>query len=319
MLSHILEVSKVVIANCARDKGLKSNEAYKDLLFAVLTNTSKDNEDYIINNAERLFEDEAYKNKKPYFIIELYDYVVYVLCQKQDFNKAQKYLSSAKSFAKAENRHYIWGKYYDMLTDFYEELLNGAYYTDDTDEQKLMQKLMQSTEKCIYHMKNSKHSKAYNLYIKYMLDKINLMIRAEPEKKIKIRNQILTIKKLIDKDISEYSKLRTIFYLACAWYYTLCEANEQKVCYYLRESASINEYNNISDLDKVDYYYIPAANMMCELYNDEKAIKWLQEAMDICQMHKGVIPYDRKYKDLLEYMNEIMEGENSFPCVLNMP
>ena len=93
--------------------------------------------------------------------------------------------------------------------------------------------------------------------------------------------------------------------MARAWYYTLCKKNEDEVLHNLEEAALINEHRNISDLDWVDYFFVPAANMMVELENPEKALKWLEEAYELCNQHPDELPYIRKKMDLLCYEMEV--------------
>ena len=146
-LRNALNTSKSVLYHCGKDSILSNEKVYKDLLFATLINSPKDQEEYVIGNCEKLFSDKDCTN--PYTIMELYDYVVYLLCQKSDYDEAGKYLDKAKSFAQKWNDNYIWGLYYDMLMDFYEAKLNGAYYSEDKNEVSLMNKMLVTMDKAI--------------------------------------------------------------------------------------------------------------------------------------------------------------------------
>lgn len=289
---------------------------YKDLLFATLINSPKDQEEYVICNCEKLLGDEDCTN--PYTIIELYNYVVYLLCQKSDYEEAVRYLDRAKAFAQRQKDNYILGLYYDMLMDFYEELRNGAYYSEDENDKALLDKMLITTDKAIHHMGKSKHERAKMLYAKYVLGKAALMIRSMPEKGRRIKSLILGTKKIIAQNMLEYAEVRSVYYMVWAWYYTLCEPEMEAVLLNLREAAAVNEARNIPELDKVDYFYIPAANMMCELGEIEYTLDLLDEAYEICDMHMDEIPYIRKKLDLLEYQLQVcyeegdVEGSRKF-------
>lgn len=306
-LRDALNTSKSVLLHSGKDNILNNEKVYKDLLFATLINSPKDQEEYVIGNCEKLFSDKDCIN--PYTIMELYDYVVYLLCQKQDYDEAAKYLDKAKSFAQKWKDNYIWGLYYDMLMDFYEELLNGAYYSDNEDEVALMNKMFVTIDKAIHYMGKSKHKMAKNRYAKYVLGKAALMIRSIPEKSRKIKSLITSTKKIIEQNTLDYAEVRSVYYMVWAWYYTLCEPEIKAAYMNLKKAAAINEARNISELDQVDYFYIPAANMMCELGEIEYTMSLLDEAYKICDTHIDEIPYIRKKLDLLEYQLQICYGE----------
>ena len=108
-----------------------------------------------------------------------------------------------------------------------------------------------------------------------------------------------------------------------AWYYTLCEPDKKAVLVNLKEAAIINEARNTSGLDVVDYFYIPAANMMCEFGDIENALGLLDEAYKMCDNHIDEIPYIRKKLDLLEYQLQVcyeeddMEGARKYLCMID--
>lgn len=318
-LRNALNTSKSVLLHCGKDSILSNEKVYKDLLFITLINTPKDQDEYVIGNCEKLFRDKD--NVNPYSIIELYDYVVYLLCQKPDYKDANKYLDKAKSFAHKWKDNYIWGIYYDMLMDFYEAMLNGAYYSEDKNEVSLMNKMFVTMNKAIRHMGKSKHEKAKKQYAKYVLGKATLMIRISPWKSRKIKSLIISTKKIIEENTLDYAEVRSVYYMVWAWYYTLCEPDLNAVLMNLKEAESIDKERHTSELDEVDYFYIPAANMMCELGEIESTLELLGEAYKICDKHKEEIPFIRKKLDLLEYQLQVSFEEDDierFYRYLNM-
>ena len=298
-----LVLAKSVLLHSGKDSVLCSKDIYKNLMFVTLMKLPREQEDYIIHNCEKLLQDNTYG--EPYSIMELYDYVVYLQCEKADYKEAIRYLERANLFAESRKEHYIWGLYYDMLLDYYEELLNGAYCTDDEDEIALLVMMLEAMDKAIHHMRKAKHDNAQKLYAKYMLGKACLMIRSMPEQSKKIRRLILKTKRIVEQQNQGYEEVCSTYYMALAWYYTLCKPEKRKVLLFLEQAVHINEGRNISELDNIDYFYIPAANMMCEFGDDERTLKLLDEAYNICEEHGDSIPYIRKKRDLLEYRNEI--------------
>lgn len=307
---HLLDISKSVIAACVWDKNLCDEKIYKDLLYVTLINLPKDQEDYVIYKADTLFGDESCRN--PYALMELYDYVVYLLCQKEDYESARKYLDAAKSFATGWRDHYVWGLFYDMQNDFYEALLDGAYCSQDEDDESILRLLEESVEQSIKHMKKSRHESAKLYYAKFVLGKASLLIRVRPEKDRYIKKLIDMVIPIIAVNALEYAEVRAVFHMVCAWYYALCELNEEKMILHLGKAKEIDAHRKISELDKIDYYYIPAANIMCEIERNDYSIFFLKEAYAICDTHKDSLPYIRKKLDLLSYQLEVFYCEENF-------
>lgn len=297
-----LFLSRSVLTYCSRDELLAKTEVFKKLRYVTILHSPKDQEDYIIHHAKIIFDDSSCTNL--YERIDLYDYVVYLLCQKEDFEGAKACLKRALSFAHKAKDDYVWGIYYDMLTDYYEAILNGAY----EENGKGMVKLLNASEKAIYFMKKSKHEKAKHLYVKFVLGKATLLIRSSPEEKKKIKELIRLTKPIIEKNTLADAEVRSIYYMAWAWYYTLCERDENLVKKYLGKAFNIDKKRRISELDSIDYHFIPAANMMYQLGDKLKSLEWLEEAYSICDKHKDSIPYIRKKLDLLEYELDVSYG-----------
>lgn len=292
-----LSKARSVLRYCGEDKFLFDEKSYEDLMFATLMNSPKDQEDYIISNADIFFENLA--DKDPYRIIDLCDYVVYLLCQKEDYEKAIEYLDRAKQFAAKWKDNFVWGKYYEMLGDFYDAFLDGAYGGSDKDERALVNTMLHTADLSIKYMHRVRHETAKNLSAKYVLGKANLLIRSKPERSNRIKKLILSTKSTIEKYTLDYAEVRAIYHMAWAWYYTLCEKNENAVLDNLKEAARVEKQRNISDLDMIDYFFVPAANMMLEAGNIDKAAAWLEEAYDLCELHREELPYIRKKMDIL--------------------
>ena len=298
-LKQVLSMAKSVLQHCGEDNLIIKSNLYKDLMFFTLMNLPNDQEEYIINNADILFNDLEYKNS--YNVIKLYDYIVFLLCQKKDYEAVKQYLNKAKLFADKCKDDYVWGIYYDMLGVFYDALLGGAYYSTENEEQQFVKQMLYADNLSIKHMGKSRHEKAKGLYTKFVIGKANLLIRSMPERQKEIKKLIQSTTDMVEKTTLNYSEVRTSYYLAWAWYYTLCEENKNAVLDNLKKASEANEKRNISDLDRIDYFFIPAANMMLELADIGKTVNWLEEAYNLCELHKGELPYIRKKLDLLSY------------------
>jgi len=362
-LNDTLKMAKSVLKYCGRDDWLVGREVYKNLMSAAVLNMPKDQEEYILDHAEKLLCDREWKNF--YEIMELYDYVVYLYCQREDFESAEKMLDFARQYAEKQADNYVWGLYYEMLSDFYGSVLGVRYFYQNKNWKKLFHDLLDTNNKAISYMRKSKYESAERLLAKNILGRAVLLLRSKPEKVKTVRKliweaeglikeympgkkedfsrkyiygkKILSNKKeifgkksvsekkdifdkkgLSDKNVSEdkkdvfekrrkneYLKICSIYYMTWAWYYGLCEPNKEIVLQNLELSNQINEIDGMSELDNIDYYIIPAANIMCELDEPVLALNWLEKGIGICERNSELIPYIRKKIDLLSYQLEV--------------
>lgn len=311
-LRQSLFTAKTVLKNCSGDAAIKHEKRCRELMTAVLLNTPKDEETLIVSSAEQILSDCS--DMDLYRVIDVYDYLIYVLCQKEYFEEAQKYLDRARQYALACESHYVRGKYYDMLADYYDTILDGSYDSQDEVSEALINAMFLASDRAIRHMHQSKHKEAKRLLVKYHLDKAALLIRSGPERRAEIEKLILNAQKLMERYHLDDSVIHVMDCMVCAWYYTLCDENEDAVSACLCEAETINECRNISDLDKIDDFYIPAANMMCELALDDRADHYLSKACSLCENHSEEAPYICKKSDLLSYKKEIEDYTKSVYC-----
>lgn len=302
---HALDISRTVVKNAGNDIVLQQSQAYKELTFLSVIKSSKDYEDFIISYACRLMADNDLKPEK---IIRLYDYVAYILCQRLDFDKARIYIMQAEKFAKKQRNHYIWCLYYDMFSDYQDALLDGAYFSADSDEKMLYNAMLKSVDRAIHHAKYAKESgnnNAKELYTKYLIDKAALCVRGMSENKAYIRQLILKAKQaLIQYEIKDTVTILS-YLVTCAWYCTFYNSDQRRVIHFLQKAQKVVNEGDISALDSIDYFYIPAANMMFELYDCKASLEWLDIAVKICGEHAGAIPFERKKHDLIKYEAEV--------------
>lgn len=307
-LRQALSEVKSVLCCCTSDVRLSHSEEYNDLLCKSVIASPRDCEDYILRGAEQIFSTAS--RQKPYNITDVCDYVVFLLCQREDFAQAESYLRRAEAFASECKDDYVWGKYYDMLMDYYDAELSGAYWDDDTQAADIVDSMLRCSDLAIKHMSRSGHEAAGRLTVKYTLGKAMVLIRNRPGERTEIRRLIGSARRLIDS--TRYGEGRHIFYMARAWYYTLCEEDCAKAVHNIEKARRTAEKIYICDLDRIDYFYIPAANMMLESGDADTTIKWLEEACDLCGLHEDTEPYTRKKGELLSCIQDTYNIINHF-------
>ena len=309
ILSQTLFTAKSVLRCCGEDESMRDEKLYMQLMQSTIVNLPRDEEEYILQNAEKLFNDPNYN--QPYFKIDLYDYVVYLCCQKENVKAAESYLKDARKFALSQKDHYVIAKYYDMLGDYYDFMQEKAYEQWENEKAKTIHyKMLWVEEEAFSYMKKSTHKMAKHFTMKYMLNKAAILIREEPEKVSEIKKLIRSTEQMMKENEEADIEIYSIYHLICAWYYTWCKKDEKYVLYHLNKTWTANKKRKICDLDLIDYFYVPAARMMYDLKNMKQSRLWLKEACEVCDSHGDAEPYIRKKEALLEFETEVEEDED---------
>lgn len=97
--------------------------------------------------------------------------------------------------------------------------------------------------------------------------------------------------------------------MTCAWYYTLCEPEKALAEKYIKKAERIMDLDDAFSLDNIEYFFIPAANMMLEFSDVKEAEKLLMMAIEICDKYENVAPFIRKKQDLQNYLKQVWEVE----------
>lgn len=301
--SGVLETAKSVLKYGGEDNCLAESKCRKQLQILTLLYLPKEDEKYILAKAAPLLRERGKENPRQW--MELQDYVVYLLCQRKEYEKAAVCMKEAEKYASEVGDLYIWGRYYDMKAGLYDEMLNGAY--DDTGKkgQCLIHKMLRAVDKSINCMKRAGGKEAERLVVKYTYGKIFLLIRCMPERDLKIKRLIIEMEKVLKRDGSYRMEFQFLHYMARAWYFTLCREKAEQVLYNLKKAGKCSIPDGRSDLDQIDYWIIPGANMLLELGKADQAGEWLTKGKALCEAHPEELPFMRKRKEIEQYLREV--------------
>lgn len=302
-INKYLRLSEGVLDSCKKVTALHETNAYKDLLYCTIINTPRDREEYIMSHSEELFSDAAYTNTEA--LIKLYDYVVYIHCSKEEFELAYDKIIYARKIISKQSSNHLWGLYYEMESEYYDALLNGSYDAQSEEEEDILQMLFTSMDHAIRYMRKSKKPNSKQCLAKYLLSKANIIIRSFPEEKVRIRELMDSAKELALEYTLEYSEVRSIYNMACAWYYTLSEPDYKRTIEFIQEAYGMAKNTTSTELDDIDYIIVPCANMMVEWDKHDDAATWLKIGIKICNSHEGSLPYIRKKMDLFSYLLDV--------------
>lgn len=301
----ILETAKSVLKYGGEDSRLAESKCCKQLQILTLLYLPKEDEKYILAKAVPLLRERWEENPRQW--MELQDYVVYLLCQRKEYEKAAVCMKEAEKYASKAGDAYIRGRYYDMMACMCDAVLNGAYGETDKGAQKLIRKMFRAVDRSIYHMRRAGQKEAERLAVKYTYGKIFLLIRCMPERDRKIKRLIREMEEVLNRDGSYRMQFQFLHYMAKAWYFTLCREKKEQVLCNLKKAGECSIPDGRSDLDQIDYWIIPGANMLFELGEGDQAEEWLTKGKALCETHPEELPFMRKGEEIEQYLREVKE------------
>lgn len=297
-LNKYLRFAEYLLQYTSAYEQFRETGAYDDIAYTVVMNLQSDREEDIYRYSVELLESGKDINEFAY--MNLMERVIDILVAKKEYEMVQEYLDRAYSFAKKKKTNYSWGRYYDLLSWYYDDKICGNYA--DSEETAM---LLAAVDKSIKHMKKTRSIDAKRLYAKYMLSKINILMRSGDIEKSEIDKSLDIAKQLIQDNILAIAKERYQYYMVCARYFVNVLPSYSSTLKFINDAIEIAKEIDISDMELIDEILIPAADMCFEHNALENAEKELIFAVKICNSHVDMLPYERKKNDLLKYLMDV--------------
>lgn len=318
-LASLIIQSEDILGQCKREPVIRSNDAYVDLLYITVLNTPKYKEEYILTETSDIFSnketdfvlkgtaellDES-EGRNPFTIMKLYAMAVLIHADNKRFEEAEKLLKQAKRMAEKGRNHRVYALYYNLLSDYYDILLDGSYDTEAPDEELLLNKLLDTIEKTLCCSKRGISYDGDHLYAKSILGKATILMRSRRGTEKEISDLIDTAKKIITENTLRYADVRLHYNLVCAWYYALVHGNAKLTDEFVKEARELSEIITPTDLQKIEEVIIPCANMFYELSCHGKCMALLFEGICLCTKHANTDSYARIKQELCDHLWEI--------------
>lgn len=302
-IAFCVQLSEGILDRCKREPLLLEENIYWDLLTRTVINMPRYREDFIMERAEELLRNPRTQNS--FAIMDIYDHILSVYQERKNFDAASAKLQEAESVAKQFRHHYAMALYYDLLSDFYDHVLGGAYDAVEQDEEVLLKKMTEAIDKTIHHARKAHYPGGKQLLAKTILAKATLLIRSEPECKKQIDKLLSEAENIIFSETLPYAKVRCIYYMVKAWYAALVVPSFGDAFSYIHKAKEISDRIDPTDLDKIDNILIPSADMMCVLEMYALSTIFLTEGIETCEKNDTVVPYVRKKMELYRYLLDV--------------
>jgi len=298
-----LRVAEGMIASIKREPPILVAKEYTDLLYYTVINMPRYRESFILEHSLMLIDTNADANGVA--LMQLYRSMLSIYQEQKTFDAATMLLQKAKATAVNCNDNFVYALYYDVLSEFYDHVLNGAYDAVTHDDVALFKKMRDATDRSIQYAKKVDDDEGVELLAKNLLAKATLIIRNNPNRKNEIDRILKEAKTLVDKFTSPYTDLRSHYHMVCAWYHTLVTHSFEATIEHVERANDIAKKVVATDLDFIDDWVVPCADIFCNWQEYETSLNLLNSAWEMCARKKEVIPYIRKGMELGKYQVDV--------------
>lgn len=306
-LISLLNQSEDILRQCKREPVMKSNDVYINLLYVTVLNTPQYKEEYILTETSDIFSDketdfvlkstaellDRSESRNPVTIMKLYAMAILIHADNGRFEEADRLLDQAKRVAEKVHNDRVYAVYYNLLSDYYDILLDGFYDTEDPEEELLLNKMLGAIEKTIRYSKRSLSYDGDHLYAKSILAKATILMRSGRGTEKKISNLIDTAKKIITENTMPYADVRLHYYLVCGWYFALICDSVKLTEIFVKNARELSDIILLTDLQKIEKVILPCANIFLELGCHDKSMDLLYEGICLCARHTNTDSYAR--------------------------
>lgn len=308
-LDWLLDTSEEIINNSKFESDVTGLESYTNFKCEYLLNLPWSREEYILSSTQKLIDKKNIKS--PIYIMRLYKKMLMIYLDKGQIDLAMQIIVTSKKLYKSCNLAEVRAIHFDMLTEYYDVLLNGAYDAESDSEKKLLKKLLNLLEKTIYFSKKYARQDIQHLYAESLLVKAIILIRSQKGNSKEIRMLIDDAEADILENTFAYADVRLTYFLTLAWYASLILCDIKATDCAVNNAIALAKEILPSDVDMIDGVIIPCANIYFELLCCEKSIEILQQGILICENHENIEVYERRKSELINYIKEVKSPKDN--------
>uniref|UniRef100_UPI004056FFDB protein kinase domain-containing protein n=1 Tax=Agathobacter sp. TaxID=2021311 RepID=UPI004056FFDB len=318
-LTSLLFQAEDILRQCKKEDVIKSNDVYVNLLYVTVLNMPRYKEEYILAETNEIFsknEDDFVmkgtiellndsERRNPITIMQLYAMVILIFAENGRINDAENLLGRAKKLAEKARYHMVYALYFNLCSDYYDILLNGAYDTEDPDEKLLLNKMLDAIEQTLHYSKKTVARDSNHLYAKNILAKATILMRSGRGGEDEINSLLDTAQKVIMENTLPYADVRLQYYLVCGWYFALVHDSAKATDVFVQKAQELSEKITSSALRRIEEVIIPCANMFFELGCHGKALGLLYDGTRFCADHANTDSYARIKKELCDHLWQV--------------
>lgn len=317
-LTKLLFQAENIIKQCQREEVFYDTDIFVNLQFAVLLNMPRYREDFISSETSRILAENAKAidlgdfvgpmsdiRQDATMIMRVYELAFSIHAAHRDTDAMKALLDKANKASKHFRKRESYAIYYNMVSDYYDILLDGSYDTEDPDEGILLNNMLDAIDQTLHYSKHGLSHDGDHLYAKNILAKATVLMRSGRGTEKDISDLIDTAKKVIAENTSQYADVRLQYYLVCAWYFALIHDSAKSTDVFVENARELSEIIIPTDLQKIEEVIIPCANMFFELSCFGKSMSLLYEGTRLCAKHANTDSYARTRQDLCDHLWQV--------------
>ena len=301
VLPLYLDLSEHFLHSCQYVYKLQGSGNYLSLLYWTVIKMPREREAFVLEKSKELLKVRLFTDRTA--VMKVYSAVALIYNERKDFERAWNIILHAKKFIRPNDKPYIKALYYHLSADFYDARLNGEY--EYGNEAKDKAQLQRALDRIIFYLKKSSLLEERQLLVESILGKANLLIRDCSKKGTEIRKLLSAVDQILENQLEFPRIYRGYYWMSRAWFSALIEVNYSNAVICMNNSLKIAGKYQPQNLDFIDMWLIPCANIYAEFKDYKESAHLLKEAIALCDAHPDVIPYMRKRIELLGYLQEV--------------
>lgn len=314
-LTKLLFQAEGILRQCQREETIFDADIFTDLTFIVLLNMPRYREDFIFSETSKIlaefvktvdFSDYDANDirQDAVVIMRIYKLVFSIHAAHGDKEAMKDLLNSADKASRHFRKQGAYAIYYDMVSEYYDILLNGSYDIEDPDKKLLLNKRLDAIEKTLYYSKRELPRDSNHLYAKNILAKATVLMRSGRGTEKEISDLIGIAKKIIIENTSQYADVRLQYDLVCAWYCVLVHGSEMSADFFVKAAQELSDIIIPTDLQRIEDVIIPCADIFFELSCYGKSMNLLYKGTRLCAKHANTDSYARIRQELCDHLWE---------------
>lgn len=305
---HLLLGEQAVSAS-RRIVCLKEDGLYYELLYRTVLSMPRYREEYILRGAEELLRAEG--RGTPTAIMKTHSKMMGILEERGEYGKALHALRTLKDFVRKNGNRYHTALYYSMTAEYFDYLAEGDYEGLDPHHEAVLKAFLYSLDQSVRNAMKSRHPDAARLAADGKLAIATVLLRNGPSQTKKIRNLLSEAYQMVNAYCQPFSETSFVCQMTFAWYYTLAEPDLYMTAKALSQAMKIEQVRDREDLDLIDEYLVPAADIYRNHERYDEAEHFIRIALAMCEKHEDAAPYRRKIEMLQGCLRDLHEEAQS--------
>ena len=302
--SALLTLSEAFLRGCAQEKTLWDSDMCRHLRLVCAAHIPREREEDILRYALPLVD--AHEGLSAEELLQLCSMCAEIDEERREFEQAAQVIRKLRQPLLAQRDHHLYAQYCFIISGYLDQLLDGHYLPRDEQDRKLLKRMNEADDQAIRHMRKSRRKESRTLLCAYLQARAAVLIRSEPHRKLRIRKLLKEMSAILDEGDQE-PWLHAACALTLAWYHTYVDEDLERTLSCLKKAWQAEQKVCSNDLDLIDDVLRPSANILLEWDEIDACVQLLQDGIQRCERHPGVVPYLRKKLELYGYLLDVCQ------------